>query len=163
MSRTKYQDDFPLRAGKFAEDGFNDKQIMDSLGISKQTFYSYQKRYHDFFDSIKKGREKSIELRTDLVEDALFKRACGYKWLEQQAIKIKSTSWNDGRKTETEEIKIIDIEKQVPPDTTAGIFWLANRRPDKWKSINKTDELRDKDLNLKDFAEVIANNYTTND
>jgi hypothetical protein len=134
---TKYQDDFPLKAEKFAENGLDDKQISEQLGVSQYTFIEYKKKFPLFFESLKKGRGKSIELKTDLVEDAFFQRACGYKWIEQQAIKIKTINWIDNKKIETEEIKIIDIEKQVPPDTTAGIFWLANRRPDKWKSINK--------------------------
>ena len=38
--------------------------------------------------------------------------------------------------------KVIQTVKTVIPDTTAQIFWLKNRRPDRWrdKPIEKTSE-----------------------
>jgi len=54
----KYNDDFPLLAEDYARQGMKDIDIARKLGISKQTFYNYQKIYIDFLDSIKKGGEK---------------------------------------------------------------------------------------------------------
>ena len=38
----------------------------------------------------------------------------------------------------------------MPPDTTAQIFWLKNRKPDKWRdkveNVNTTDD--DKVINI---------------
>ena len=64
------------------------------------------------------------------VENALLKRALGYDYEEV--------------KTETENgvvTKVTTITKQVVPDVTAQIFWLKNRRPDKWRDkVIYTDE-----------------------
>ena len=42
------------------------------------------------------------------------------------------------------------ITKEMPPDVTAQIFWLKNRRPDKWR--DKPQEKKETD----DFADVIT-------
>lgn len=31
-----------------------------------------------------------------------------------------------------ERVEIVELEQEVPPDTTAGIFWLKNRKPEQW-------------------------------
>ena len=39
---------------------------------------------------------------------------------------------------------IVPMIKQYPPDTTAGIFWLKNRRPNEWREkqeINVTGDM----------------------
>ena len=50
------------------------------------------------------------------------KRAIGYEYEEV------SEKYESGMMTEKKITK-----KQVVPDVTAQIFWLKNRRPDKWK------------------------------
>ncbi len=55
-----------------------------------------------------------------LVERALLKRALGYDYVE-----TRTEETDKGfKKTET--------TKHVPPDTKAAVFWLKNRRPDRW-------------------------------
>lgn len=56
------------------------------------------------------------------VENALLKRALGYEYMEERV----EISEKDGR-------KVIQTVKTVIPDTTAQIFWLKNRRPDRWR------------------------------
>ena len=51
----------------------------------------------------------------------LFHRATGYEHPEDD---IKSVNG---------EIVITPTVKHYPPDTTAAIFWLKNRRPDLWR------------------------------
>lgn len=46
------------------------------------------------------------------------------------------------------------ITKQVVPDTTAQIFWLKNRRPDKW---------REKPAEEKEEQESVSVNITIED
>ena len=59
------------------------------------------------------------------VESALYKRAIGYEYTE--------TSKEVG----LDGVKIKTTVKQVAPDVTAQIYWLNNRRPDRWR--NKQD------------------------
>lgn len=56
----------------WARDGLTDEQIAENLGISKDTFYQYKKKYPDFSDSIKKGKEVvDFEVENALLQNAL--------------------------------------------------------------------------------------------
>ncbi len=56
------------------------------------------------------------------MENALLKRAKGYMTTETK-----------NRNTFRWEKRITTIEKEVPPDVTAQIYWLKNRQPQKWR------------------------------
>ena len=44
---------------------------------------------------------------------------------------------------------IVEIEKEIPPDTTAQIFWLKNRKPDKWRDkVENVNTADDKVINI---------------
>lgn len=121
MAKGKYQQwlepDNLLLLQAWARDGFTDEQIATKIGISKQTFYDWKKKYPDFSDSLKKGKE-IVDIQ---VENALLKRALGYEYVE-----YSEECSEDG-------IKKKKTVKHVIPDTTAQIFWLKNRRPDLWR------------------------------
>jgi hypothetical protein len=102
----------------WARDGLIDEQICKNLGISKDTFYKYQKEHSDFADSLKRGKEV-VDFE---VENALLKRALGYGTKE-----IIKELTDDGL------IITKTIDKQVSPDVTAQIFWLKNRKPKNWR------------------------------
>lgn len=74
----------------------------------------------------------------------------------------------EGRRCENERIEIVELEQEVPPDTTAGIFWLKNRKPEQWnKQIPKIEDDRNnteppKTLTkeeAKDFWNKLDNEY----
>ena len=52
--------------------------------------------------------------------------------------RVRSTSplqqyHENGRKAlETEEIKVVEVLRVLPPDTAAAKYWLNNRHPDLW-------------------------------
>lgn len=60
----------------------------------------------------------------------------------QQAIKVKDVYYDEnGRRCENERIEIVELEQEIPPDTTASIFWLKNRKPEQWnKPAPRIDE-----------------------
>lgn len=113
-----------IRIQGWARDGLTNNQIAEKIGISKQTFYDWQKRYPDFSDSLKRGKEV-IDRK---VENALLKRALGYSYDE-----ITEITDEKGRTT----TKV--ITKQVIPDTTAQIFWLKNRKPNEWREKREVE------------------------
>lgn len=115
----------------WARDGLTDEQIANNMGIGVRTLYEYKEKYPQILQSLKKGKE-IVDYE---VENALLKKALGYKVKEQKLTK-------DGQ--------FIEIEKEIPPDTTAGIFWLKNRRPDKWrdKVENVNISPPDKEINI---------------
>lgn len=113
------QDDKLILLEGWARDGLTDEQIMKNMGIqSKSTFYGYKKDYPNFSNALKRGKEV-VDFE---VENALLKKALGYTiTLHKQKV--------------TKDGDVIDIEEDmhVPPDTTAQIYWLKNRKPDKWR------------------------------
>ena len=123
MAKLKYDEDFPKRAEDFARQGLRDEDIAKKLGISKQTFYDYQKMYPDFLDAIKKGKAP-IDFE---VENALLKRARGFEYEEVQI------EYKPGEGEKLIPVHIKKTKKIVIPDTTACIFHLKNRRPGRWR------------------------------
>lgn len=146
-SRGKYEywltdDGLTLLEG-WARDGLTDEQISHNCGISATTLYDWKKRFPKISESLKKGKEV-VDIQ---VENALLKRALGYEYQEER---IEKT--DDGT-------KITQTLKHVPGDTTAQIFWLKNRRPDKWRDKPSYDADKDTlqklDAMLGDFKNAV--------
>lgn len=98
-------------------EGAVNQEIADRLGISEATLYRYQQQSEELREAMASGKEV-VDYR---VENALLRRALGYEYTE-------TVTEKDGPR-----VKLKVIKKQMPPDVTAGIFWLRNRRADKWK------------------------------
>lgn len=114
----------------WARDGLTDEQIAVNAGIATATLYDWKKRYPEVSEALKKGKEV-VDIE---VENALFQKAIGFRETVKKAIKVKETLYENGkRKSEKEHIEYTDEEIYIPPDTTAQIFWLKNRRPDRWR------------------------------
>lgn len=62
----------------WARDGLTDEQIAKNLGIGIRTLYEYKEKYPQFSQSLKKGKEV-IDIE---VENALLRRALGYRYTE---------------------------------------------------------------------------------
>ena len=122
MARGKYEywlteDGLTLLEG-WARDGLTDEQISQNIGINPATLYDWKKKYPKISKALKKGKE-IVDIQ---VENALLKRALGYDYQEE---KIERSD-KDG-------VKVVQTIKHIPPDTTAQIFWLKNRQPDRWR------------------------------
>ena len=141
MAKAKYAEwltpEGLLKLEGWARDGLTDEQIAKNIGISRSTLNVWKDRYSDISDALKRG--KDVVDRE--VENALLKRALGYEYEE---VKKK---FECGVMTERTVTK-----KEVIPDTTAQIFWLKNRKPDKWRDkpdYEDTSELDKLDAILK--------------
>lgn len=133
-----------LKIEGWARDGLTDEQISKNIGISRSTLNVWKDRYSDISDALKRGKDV-IDRQ---VENALLKRALGYEYEE---VKEK---FEDGVITERTVTK-----KEVVPDTTAQIFWLKNRKPDKWRDkpgYEDTSELDRLDAILKGLKDNAA-------
>lgn len=115
----------------WARDGLTDEQIAHNMKINASTLYDYKKKHSEISESLKKGKE-IVDFE---VENALLKKAFGYNAKVLKHIKVKKADYNDeGYKVnEREEIVEVFDEVHIPADTTAQIFWLKNRKPDKWR------------------------------
>nr|WP_207734164.1 transposase [[Eubacterium] tenue] len=127
----------------WARDGLTDEQIAKNLGIAYSTFREYKNKYSALSASLKKGKEV-VDYE---VENALLKRALGYEYDE--------VTYENGKETKR-------VTKQVAPDTTAQIFWLKNRKPDKWRDkqvveSNNTIEVKNplEGLSTEDLKKLI--------
>lgn len=130
IAKSKYETDVKPRLIEieaWKRDGLTNEQIMKNLGIGRDSFYRYKDKYSEFSDALKKGKEVAdIE-----VENALFKRAIGYKYKEV----IKEVKEIDGKKS----TYIKEVVKEMPGDVGAQIFWLKNRKSSKWKDKQDID------------------------
>lgn len=102
----------------WARDGLTDGQIAQNAGIGIRTLYEWKDKYPQISQALKKGKEV-VDIQ---VENALLKRALGYDFQEERI----ETSTKDGT-------KVVQTIKHVPADVAAQIFWLKNRRPDRWR------------------------------
>lgn len=117
-----FQPDMADRVFRVCLLGATDAELAAVLQISLSTLGTWKQQYELFNDAINRGR-----LSADAhVAHSLYQRATGYRWVEQQAIKVKTGQY-------TEDIRIVEVEKAVPPDTMANSLWMRNRHPDRWR------------------------------
>lgn len=128
MANGKYgywlTDDGLLLLTAWARDGLTDEQLAAKCGITASTLYDWKKRFPEISEALKRGKEP-VDVE---VENALLKRALGYEYDEITRERAFDPETGEARMVETKR-----VTKHVPPDTTAQIFWLKNRRPDLWR------------------------------
>ena len=127
--KSDFREEYVEKAYRYALLGLTDIQMAGLFGVSQQTLNSWKKQNPLFLESLKAGKDEA----DSKVSKMLLQRAMGYEYEEIHEEK-------QGKKV----IKKRIIKKQLPPDTTAMIFWLKNRQPELWrdKIIN---ELQGKD------------------
>lgn len=115
----------------WARDGLTDKQIAtEKIGISERAFSRWKAANPSIVAALKKGKEPA-DVR---VENALYKSATGFYAKVTEPVKLKTTRKMEGKGEITEEhIEMVEKTVYIPPNTTAQIFWLKNRKPDKWR------------------------------
>ena len=150
MAAGKYQkwlepDNLILLEG-WARDGLTDEQIAKNMSVSAKTLWDWKKKYCKICNALKKGKE-IVDYE---VENALLKSALGFSETIRKPVKLKITQYNDnGKKIKEEEyIKIVEEEIFVPPNVTAQIYWLNNRKPDKWRNKPKDELTTDRKITV---------------
>lgn len=100
---------------KYAKQGLTNDQIIDRIGISRDTFYRKLKTEPYFSYVLYKHRGIAV----GKVENALMLTAEGFEYFEQQA---------------TPSGKVVAVLKRAMPNVNAQRFFLTNRAPDEWKN-----------------------------
>lgn len=110
------------------------------MGISRSTLNDWRGKYSDISNAIKNGKEV-----TDfIVENALFKSATGEVKTIRKPIKVKTEKSVPGKgKIIEEHIEYADEQIYIPPQVTAQIFWLKNRKASNWKDKPDGDNFND--------------------
>jgi hypothetical protein len=137
-----FKRDYVAQASKLCVLGATDIEIADFFGVNPATIHRWKHNHPEFCESIKLGKEALDER----VSRSLYHRAVGYSF---DAEKIQVL--RDG------EVVRVPYREHVPPDTTAMIFWLKNRRPKEWRDVHKHevggpgdfDRLTNQELELK--------------
>lgn len=124
-----------LKITGWARDGLIDKQIAHNMGIGASTLREWKGTFPEVAEALRKGKE----VVDREVENALFRSAIGYTQTIRKPVKVRDVEYDPetGRKVrEIERWVAVEEEIHVPPQVTAQIFWLKNRKPDQWREKN---------------------------
>jgi hypothetical protein len=116
------------QAAKLCSLGATDDEMADFFGVHRSTLYRWKLEHPEFCDAIKSAKE----IADERVERSLYQKATGYSVKEEQAIKVKVEQHKEA-------VEVVEVEKHIPADTTAVIFWLKNRRSQQWRDKHEIE------------------------
>ena len=129
------KEDGLLKIQGWARDGLIEKQIAKNMGVAASTLRNWKNIFPEIAEALRKGKE----VVDREVENALYKSALGFMQKVKKPVRIKEVEYDpkNGRKIRESE-KWVQVEEEVyiPPQVTAQIFWLKNRKPDQWREKN---------------------------
>ena len=114
---SSFKPDYIEQARNLCELGATEEDLARAFKVTTRTISRWQVTYKDFCLALKMGKAATDER----VERSLYRRATGYTFDSEKIFQ------SDGR------IIRAKTKEHVPPDTTAMIFWLKNRRPEAWR------------------------------
>ncbi|HRG54430.1 MAG TPA: hypothetical protein PLG56_00180 [Lacunisphaera sp.] len=133
---TTYRREYVRQAEVLANLGATDADLATAFGVSIMTIRRWQSSHEEFCCALKVQKGNA----DDRVERSLYQRAVGYSHDAQKIVVDPKT----GRTTTVEYVE------HYPPDTTAAIFWLKNRRREQWR--DKQEVEHSGGLEIKDAA-----------
>ncbi|SMC45898.1 terminase [Pedobacter africanus] len=139
-----YKPEYADQVYKLCLLGAIDKEIADFFNVTESTLNLWKLKHDEFSESIKRGKT----FADATVASKLYHRASGY---EHEDVDIKMFAG---------EIITTKLIKHYPPDTTAGIFWLKNRQPGKWREKQEVEHSGDLGIVWKEEKTYEANPET---
>ena len=141
MAKGKYQEwlepEGLLKIEGWARDGLTDEQIAQNMGVAYSTFRTWRDKYSALSAVLKKNKDVADRQ----VENSLFERALGGTHEVRKTFKVKEKYYDDhGKLCEKEKLVQATDEVYIPGDTTAQIFWLKNRKPEKWRDKQEDED-----------------------
>lgn len=100
-------------AGKL---GATDAELAAALDITPMSLGNWKRQNEKLFCTLKEAKAQA----DSKVVKSLYERAQGYSHKQVEFMIVKG------------KLRKIETIKHYPPDTTACIYWLKNRRPDDW-------------------------------
>jgi hypothetical protein len=127
---TAYKKEFVRIAANMCRLGATDNDLAEALGVGIGTINAWKLKHKEFSEALKTWKAEADER----VERSLYDRAMGYSHPEDKI-------FNDGGIP-----MIVPTIKHYPPDTTAAIFWLKNRKSADWRDkqeleLNVSDDI----------------------
>ncbi len=121
--KSLYQKQYAKVAQKMAELGATDREIAEALGVKEPTLHGWRAAHVEFAEALKVGKAPC----DNRVENSLYHKAVGYTFTSEKIFQFQGQI-----------VRTTTVE-HVPPDTTAAIFWLKNRRKEDWRDKREVD------------------------
>lgn len=115
--RSAWSADIPERARALCLLGLTNAELAEHFGVARETFCRWKRQHPELAEAMQ-GARSVADAR---VAASLYQRAIGYS-VECEEVKMVAG-----------EPQRVRYRKTFPPDVTAQIFWLKNRRPDLWR------------------------------
>ncbi len=141
------------KIASWAQQGATEREIAGKLSIARSTFRKYidlGQQGDERYAALSAAFARACKGPDDEVEAALFKRACGYQYTE---VTEEEKLDRDGCVHKLKKTVVRD----VPPNPTSAMFWLANRRRDKWQYKPEPGEEDDEGGGVVMIAPVMEN------
>lgn len=129
---TKYKKEYCKQANRLTKLGATDQELADFFEVNVDSIKEWKKQHPEFSAALKVGKSGA----DSKVAHRLYQRAIGYS---HEDVDIRVI---EGKIVQTKLIK------HYPPDPVAAIFWLKNRRPDKWRDRQDLSVEGDLKINL---------------
>jgi transposase-like protein len=136
--KTVYSPRMAVIARKCCEGGMTDVEVAKMLGIGLATLYRWKVEHPAFSRVFKLGKAKA----DDRVERSLYSRAVGYDYIAEKPVMTRH-----GQKT-------MRYRQHIPPDTAAAVWYLKNRRPDRWRDAHRHEHVATPYDGIEDATEL---------
>lgn len=124
--KTKYHPSYARQAEvACVEGGFTDAKLAKLFDVSITTITTWKRKYPEFLASVKRGKDEFDSMK---VEASLLKKALGTK-----VKKITKEPFYDEKSGKTKMVVTKTEVTDLLGDTTAQIFFLKNRQPQRWR------------------------------
>jgi hypothetical protein len=114
---SSFKPEYCQQATELCLSGATDAELANTFDVAVSTIYKWKHDYPEFSEALKAGKEHADER----VVRSLYHKAVGYTFDSEKVFQFQG------------QIIRAETKEHVPPDTTAGIFWLKNRRPEAWR------------------------------
>lgn len=118
-----FKPEFVEQARKLCELGATDVELADFFHTTITTIKNWKSQFPGFLAALKLGKDAA----DDRVSASLYQRAMGYTFESEKVFQYEG------------KIVRAKTREHVPPDTTAMIFWLKNRRPGEWRDVQRLE------------------------
>jgi hypothetical protein len=148
---TAFTDEMVEQARFLCHRGATDTDLAEFFGVTERTINRWKVAHPEFSSAMVRGKEAA----DDRVVDRLYHKAMGIEYEEAVPIKLKDVLYENGKRvSEKERIEVVMVKKVIPPDTTAMIFWLKNRRKDEWRDVHQLEHGRPGDFDQMSTEEL---------
>lgn len=120
---SKYKPEYAEQAAKLCALGATDRDVADFFKVAESTLNLWKIEHPEFSESLKVAKEVADKR----VEQSLYRRALGYS---HDSVHVSNYQGD---------VTLTPIVEHYPPDTTAAIFWLKNRKPEEWRDVKAVE------------------------